>query len=110
MGRTAKLLNNRNGFHSSKFFDSSINHFILLLTDAYQSIVFLRPSSKGVFAVKLKAFFAFETSRHLRGCPSGFVTSQTMVPLKPTRKEIFSASARMDISIPEPRLTGPFSL
>ena len=48
--------------------------------------------------------FDLETSRSLRGAPSGFVLSQLRSPLKPTTSQINSASSRMEMSSPHPTL------
>src|SRR4029077_8397007 len=45
-----------------------------------------------------------ETSRSLRGVPSGFVLSQLNSPSKPTTSQINSASSSIEMSSPQPTL------
>ena len=41
-----------------------------------------------------------------RGCPFGIDVSQTISPSKPVTSAIVSASSRIEVSTPVPRLTG----
>src|SRR4030042_6177058 len=78
----------------------------VFLLEIYQSIVFLNPSSKLVFALKPNSLSAFEVSSILLGWPSGFVLSQTIFPLKPVSFAINATKSFIDISNPAPILTG----
>src|ERR1043166_415013 len=71
----------------------------------YHSIVRTRPLRKSVVAEKPNVR-ALDTSRLLRGWPSGLVRSNTSRPRKPLSSPISSARSRMLISNPAPRLTG----
>lgn len=59
------------------------------MTSIYQSIVFLNPSLKPVFALNPNSFLALEVSRHRRGWPSGFDASHLMVPSNIYNREFF---------------------
>ena len=76
------------------------------MPDLYQSIVFRKPSSKPVLALKPNSRSAFEVSRHLLGWPSGFVASHIISPSKPVSFAIRCTRSFIDISKPAPRLTG----
>jgi len=74
--------------------------------ERYHSMVRFKPSSNGVEARKPKYFSARETSRQRRGCPLGFVVSQTISPVNPVSRVIFSTSSLMVNSKPAPMFTG----
>ena len=74
--------------------------------ERYQAIVCSRPSRSAVLARKPNSRSAREVSSQRRGCPSGLEVSQTISPVKPTSSAISSVSPAIEISSPEPRLTG----
>src|SRR5690606_20313168 len=49
--------------------------------------------------------WSLPTSRSLRGVPSGFVRSYSIVPSKPTIERISSASSAIEMSSPTPTFT-----
>ncbi len=49
----------------------------------YRSIVFLKPSSKGISALNPNSFSALHISKSFLGCSLGFVVFQIISPLKP---------------------------
>ena len=63
-------------------------------------------AAKGVRAVNPKRSRARSTSSMRRGWPLGRVPSQRTSPEKPEARAMVSASSRMEISKPAPRLTG----
>ena len=62
------------------------------------------PSSRPIFAFQPR-LASRPTSRSLRGVPSGFVSSNTMRPVKPVTSAISSANWPMVTSAPQPTLT-----
>src|SRR5580692_2072219 len=92
--------------------ESQSTHSYLLRSKVltYHSTVFLMPSASSVLALNPNASMAFVVSRHLLGCPSGFVLSKTIVPLNPTVSATKVTKSVITISLPEPRLTGSDSL
>ena len=75
------------------------------ILERYQSIVFLRPSSKFVFALNPNSLSALEVSSILLGCPLGFVLSQMISPLKLLSLIINWTKFFIEISKPVPRFT-----
>src|SRR5438874_9395054 len=69
------------------------NHSYVRAMPSRNAIVCRQPSS-----------CTFETSRSLRGVPSGFVVSQASSPLNPTMSQISSANSRIETSSPQPTL------
>ena len=72
----------------------------------YHSIVRLSPASKSVVARKPNSCSALLTSRHRRGCPSGLLGSQLILPAKRVSRAIRLTTSRIAISRPAPRFTG----
>src|SRR5258706_8572261 len=73
---------------------------------SYQSIVFFNPSSNFILDLNPNSLFAFVTFNFLRGCPSGFVLSQTIFPLNPVKDFITITKSLIFISNPAPKFTG----
>src|SRR5437773_631239 len=72
----------------------------------YQAIVRSSPSDRDVEAVNPRIFLARLTSKHRRGCPSGWLRSKQILPRNPTLEAISLAKSAMAISRPEPILMG----
>src|SRR5262245_65806648 len=72
----------------------------------YHSIVRPSPSSNDVLATKPNTVVARDVSSILRGCPSGFVASHTMRPLKPVSFAMSPTRSLIEMSCPAPTLTG----
>src|SRR5213082_3103598 len=68
-----------------------------------QSYVAFMPSCSVIAGLQPNARI-FETSKSLRGVPSGLVVSQASWPSKPTTWQINSASSPMEMSSPQPTL------
>src|SRR5262249_33855237 len=72
----------------------------------YHAAVRSRPSRSGVRASKPNSSCARVASMLLRGCPFGIDVSHVILPQNPTTSATSSASSRIEISFPAPRLTG----